>query len=57
MSKAERDAVAFTERWHRDHPPDRTADEVEEAEAPTPLTRRELHDRLLSERKVKGDKK
>jgi len=56
MSKLERDAVAFTEKWERDHHAGRETAEDEEAPAQAAMSKRELRDRLLSDRK-KGDKR
>jgi len=62
MGKSEMDGVTFTRRWNRDHHSvDRepaAADEEAEVPPAEPLSRAEVREKLLLDRKkVKGDKK
>jgi len=62
MGKQEMDGVRFTRRWNRDHHSvvDREPAADEEAEVPVaePLSRAEIREKLLLDRKkVKGDKR
>jgi len=62
MSKSEMDGVTFTRRWNRDHHSaverEPAADEEAEVPVPEPLSRAEVREKLLLDRKkAKGDKK